>query len=267
MKILLVRKMSALEYHYNGNHESREITDSHNEQVENISRIEKILNNAGQEYKTVTRKELSEKLISNYDYVISAGGDGTAIATAAYNKNRPQLNLKTDKRSRGILCQENTEKALECLLNGKYKTEKWTRQNVYLNGEFAGRALNETCVGEGLKFSKMAKYEMYSFPNKLFEFPIPELGKCRNSGLIIVTGTGSTGWPAAFSQFEKNSEILKYKALLPSEGEAEGEGSYFGIVYRGHEGKFALDTVEYDFPRDSVLEVKISKNPLEVIIP
>jgi NAD kinase len=266
MKILVVRKMSALEYHYNGNHKSKEIIESHNEQIENISKIEKILNDSNQDYKTVTRKEMSKRLVGDYDILISAGGDGTVIAAAAYNDNTPQLNLKTDKRSKGTLCQENIEKALNCILNKNYDIEKWTRQDVSLDNELIGRALNETCVGEGLKFSKMAKYEIVFFQDRLVEFPeIPQL--CRNSGLIIATGTGSTGWPAAFEPFPKNSQFLKYKAILPYGGNAEGESQYFGIKYRGHEGKFAIDTIEYDLPRDSVLEVKVSKNPLEVIIP
>jgi NAD kinase len=258
MKILVVRKMSALEYHYNGNHESKEIVESHNEQVENIGKIEKILNDANQEYRTVTRKELSEKLIEHYECIISAGGDGTVIATAAYNKNIPQLNLKTDKRSKGTLCQENIEKALDAVLNKNYTIEKWARQDVCLNGDFTGRALNETCVGEGLKFSKMARYELCNGKEKEIQ---------KNSGFVIVTGTGSTGWPSAFESFPKDATSLRYKAIFPAEGAEFGEGKYFKIEYKGHEGKFALDTVEYDFPRDSVLEVKISKHPLQAIIP
>jgi NAD kinase len=266
MKILVVRKMSALEYHYNGNHQSKEIIDSHNEQAENISKIEKILNDSNHEYKTVTRKELSKRLVNEHDLVISAGGDGTVIAAAAYNRDILQLNLKTDRKSRGTLCQENIEKALDCILNKNYNIEKWARQDVYLDGELIGRALNETCIGENLKFSKMAKYGIVFFQDRLVEFPeIPQL--CRNSGLIIATGTGSTGWPAAFEPFPKNSQFLKYKTILPYGGNAEGESQYFGVKYKGHEGKFAIDTVEYDLPRDSVLEVKVSKNPLRVIIP
>jgi len=268
MKILVVRKMSALEYHYNGNHQSKELIESHNEQVENIAKIEKILNDLNQEYKTVTRKELSEKLANEHDLIISAGGDGTVIATAAYNKDKPQLNLKTDKRSKGTLCQENIEKSLDALLNNNYRVEKWTRQDIYLDKELIGRALNETCVGEGLKFSKMARYEMSFSHNRLFEFPLPEKNEIyKNSGLVIVTGTGSTGWPSAFEPFPKDSNILQYRAILPYQGKGKGQGSYFKIKYKGHEGKVAIDTVEYDLPRDSLLEVIESATPLLVVIP
>ena len=258
--------MSALEYHYNGSHQSKEIIESHNEQLENLEKIKKILNKSGNKYKIITRKELSGALVDDYDLIISAGGDGTVIATAAYNKDKPQLNLKTDKRSKGTLC--NNIASLEDVMKINYSIEKWTRQDIYLDKELIGRALNETCIGENLKFSKMARYEMSFSHNRLFEFPFPEKNEiCKNSGLVIVTGTGSTGWPSAFEPFPKNSNTLKYRAILPYQGKEKGQGSYFKIKYKGHEGKVAIDTVEYPLSRDSLLEVIESSNPLLAVIP
>jgi len=262
MRILVVRKMSALEYYYNGNHKSPELRGSDKEQAENIRKIEKILEKENQDYEIVTREELSENFVSSYDFVFSAGGDGTAIATAAYNKETPQLNLKTDKRSKGTLCQRNIEEAVKAILEGNYKSEKWTRQDIFLNKNFFGRVLNEICIGENLNFSKMTKYTL--------EFAVK--GKIKketqkNSGLVIITGTGSTAWPFAFKPYSRKSKIFKFRAIFPYEGKEAGEGDYFRIKYKGHEGKFALDTIEHNLKRDSLLEIKISRNPLLIVVP
>lgn len=263
-KILIVRKMSALEYYYNGNHKNPSIEDRAKNHDRTIEKIKRILKQRGKNFDVVTRKELSEKIVSNYDAIISAGGDGTVIATAFYNKNTPQLNLKTDFRSDGALCHENISKAIELFLNGQYKIEHWTRQDVYLDGKFVARALNETCVGEGLKFYKLGKYDL--------RFNETETGLRVNesqgaSGLIIVTGTGSTGWPAALKPFPRNSLHFEFKTILQHFGKIDsGKADEILVDYKGHEGKFAIDTVEYDFPRDSQLEIKLSKHPLPVII-
>lgn len=255
-KILVVRKMSALEYYYNGNHRSHELRKSKAKQDRNIKQILRRLQKLGCAYKIVTRKDLTESLVDNYDFVFSAGGDGTVIATAAFNKDKPQLNLKTDTKSKGNLCYSNIEKAIEDFFNRDYRTEEWTRQDVYLEGNFVGRALNETAIGENMNFTKMTKYNIDLNGKQEYH---------RNSGLIIVTGTGSAGWPSAFSEYSKKSREFRFLTILPCEGSKKGKGDYFKIEYKGHEGKFALDTIPYDLPIDSLLEIKLSKNPLKVI--
>lgn len=264
-KILLVKKISALEYYYNGHHKSRIIKESDRNHNREVQKIEKILRDAGESVDIVTRKELSEELVKKYDMVISAGGDGTVIAVAAYNPDVPQLNLKTDSRSIGALCQKNTEDALAAFISGKYEIKEWQRQDIYLDGKFIGRASNETCVGERLRFDKLAKYSLFFLDTKsgLIQQEIQS-----SSGIVIVTGTGSTAWPAAFKPYPRNSPYFEFKTLLIHSGKIEqGRADYLKLNYKGHEGKFSIDTKEYDFPRDSELEIKLSKKPLRVVIP
>lgn len=248
--------MSALEYYYSGAHKSEELRKSHEEHNGNMNKILEKLEKADFMCKVVTRDELTESLVDDYDFVLSAGGDGTVIATAAFNKNKPQLNLKTDSKSFGGLCYQDIEKALEKFAKGDYKIKEWARQDVYLNGEFIGRVLNETCIGEGLKFQKMARYNIKIDGKTEYH---------ENSGIIIATGTGSTGWPSAFSSYPRDSNLFKFVTILPTKGNERGEGSHFVIEYKKHEGKFALDTIEYDLPRDSIIEIKLSESPLKVI--
>jgi NAD kinase len=264
-KILVVRKMSALEYYYKGKHESPKLIESARNHDRNLARITRILKKAGREFDVVTRDELSEEFVSGYESVISAGGDGTVIAVAAYNLNVPQLNLKTDFRSVGALCQEDIVEALKYFLKRQYRIEEWQRQDVLLNGRFVGRASNETCVGEGLRFDKLARYEL-TFSD--VEIGLTERENQGGSGIIIVTGTGSSAWPAAFRPYSRNSPCFEFRTLLLQSGVIEkGKASYIRIDYRGHEGKFSIDTKEYNLPRDSQLEIELSKNPLKVIMP
>jgi len=266
MKILVVRKLSSMEFYYHNQNVSRELLDSKLENDSHIKNLEEILKKYNRDYDVKTRLDLTYDLVDRYDLVISAGGDGTTIATAAYNKDKPQLNLRTCHDSKGKLCQDDTEDVINAFFDGNYKIEKWTRQDVYFNDVFIGRALNETCIGEALKFTKMAGYKLYfSYGNKEYT------DEQRNSGLIIATGTGSTGWPSLFDPYSREEKSFRFKALLPYEGNIHyGEGDYFKIEYKKHQGRFAIDTIdtsEYDLKRDSILEIKLSNNPLNVVIP
>jgi hypothetical protein len=256
-KILLVKKISAWEYYYNKEGKNQEdLLPIHKQQEKTLKIIEKLVKDSKIPYKIVTRKELSKNLINNCDFLISGGGDGTVIASAFYNKNIPQLNLRLDKSSKGHLCYKNIETALKKVLQGDYDIQKWTRQDVYLDKKFIGRALNETCVGEnGLNFSKMTRYELNS------EFQ-------KNSGLIIATGTGSTGWPSEFIKYPRDSKLFKFSALSPNEGSSFGEANYIKIKYKGHKGQVVMDAsdIMHDLPRNSTLEIKLSENPLKVVV-
>jgi NAD kinase len=264
-KILVVRKMSALEYYYNGKHKSEIINECDRNHTQSVQEIERILKKENIKFNVVTRRELSEKLIKSYDAVISAGGDGTVIAVAAYNIDTPQLNLRTDSRSTGAICQKDIPKALNSFLNGQYKIEEWQRQDVYLDGKFIGRASNETCIGEVLRFDRLARYELLFVDA---ESGLPKEETQSGSGLIIVTGTGSGAWPAAFKLYPKDSLFFEFKTLLQHSGVIEkGRAKYVRLTYKGHEGKFAIDTQDYVLPRDSQLEIKLSKNPLRIVIP
>jgi len=259
-KALLVRKMSALEYYYKMQHGSQELHDGHKENGHSIKKIEEILRGKNWEFDTVTRDELPGIGYQDYNYVISAGGDGTVIAVASYNLSTPQLNLKTASKSRGVLCQDNIERALDSLSSGNYNIERWTRQDVILNGNLVGRALNETCVGEEMDFSKMARYDI-----TLEKVSGTETGFWENSGLVVVTGTGSTGWPSGFSAFSRDYPQFRFRTILPVLGEEHGELVSCRLVYKGHNGKFAIDTIKYDLARDSVLEIRKSEYPLLVV--
>ena len=160
-KILLLRKISPLEYYYKHKNPSEELRNGHDNHNHGVDLVKSILTQREIDFDVVTREELSEDLVSKYDAIFSLGGDGKVIATAAFNKNTPQLNLVTDESSHGALCQKHISASIANFLMGNYHLERWTRQDIFLNNKFVARALNETCIGEdGLNFSKMVKYEL-----------------------------------------------------------------------------------------------------------
>jgi len=263
-RILLVRKMSAYEYHYKGETEDQELIDGHINHGKSIEDIIDLLKKAGKPFDLVTLPQLSEEFVSQYEAVISAGGDGNVTKVARHNRDVPQLNVVTEGHSFGALCQHDLPGAINALVTGNYRIENWTRQAVYLDGNFVGNVTNETGVGELLKFTKFSKYFISFLDSETLEQRTDELGNC---GLVVVTGTGSTAWKA-FNPYPRSSEIFKFTAVMPHRGIInEGSAKNLKIEYRGHEGAFALDTVEYKFPRGSVLEIKLSEHPLRVIVP
>lgn len=259
--ILVVRKLSALEY-YKYHRKDFQLAESDRAQSEAISQIEAELKEAEKDFQIITRHELQswDLVKEKVHLVISAGGDGTVLATAAYNVATQQLNLKTDSSSSGVLCHDIS--CLKKVLAGKYKIESWTRQWVLLDGHYVGQALNEVCIGEYLKFSKTARYLLtYQWRKKTHS------AYQKDSGIVIATGTGSTGWPSMFKPFPKTETYFKFKTIYPYEGEVTGMAEALQIKYLGHNGKFALDTIEQDFPRNSTLIIKASPSPLQVVIP
>jgi len=266
-KILIIKKISTQQFYYNGQSASSGIIEADAEQENNFLLIKKILDDKRKDYRIVSRKELTNEKVSDYDLIISAGGDGTVIATAAYNMIIPQLNLRLDKKSKGALCQHNIEEALKKTFENKYSLENWTRQDVFLEGKMIGCTLNDVCVGEGkdgLDFSKMAVYEL-EFVDREGQI---QKDIHKNSGLVVVTGNGSSAWGKNFNSYSRQSNLFSFITVLPNEGKINsGVGNYFKLIYKHHEGKLALDTITHNFPRDSVLEIKLSEHPLKVVVP
>jgi len=256
--------MSSLEYYYHNNHPDVSLHESKENQDVNNKIIEDILKQECCEYDIVTREQIAGWMVEKYDYVFSSGGDGTAIAAAYFNRDKPQLNLKNDPKSRGKLCFSDIEKAIISTIAGNFTIEEWTRQNVFLDGKFVGRPMNETLVGgKGVKLRSFARYDMgYSYNGKTTEISLA------NSGMVIATGTGSTGWKDVFIPFPRNSREFRIRSSFPDKHEIKAD--YVRLKFRGHGGGFCLDCaeeLEYDAPRNSVLEIKISEAPLKVIIP
>ena len=168
------------------------------------------------------------------DLVLSLGGDGTFLKTASMMNDRslPILGVNTDpQRSVGCLCNRKVYYDTR-----DYDIKKMFRYIDRENFEFFYRqrllfemdsmdpheepirktSLNEIFVAEQ-KVSQTSIFKLTA-DNKY-------LGKFKSSGLLISTGTGSTGW---LHSAKRMSEIDVKRALeyLGAYGEPEAVQQY-----------------------------------------
>lgn len=119
--------------------------------------------------------------------MVVAGGDGTLLDTHPYIQDTPTMTVNTDsKRSDGALHmfdEQSFEKGLERFLSDSHELEEWTRVKARLEGE-QEIALNEIYIGP----EHTGRVSEYSIKTGSVE------ESHRNSGLIVSTGRGSTGW-------------------------------------------------------------------------
>ncbi|XP_065834739.1 NAD kinase 2, mitochondrial-like [Oscarella lobularis] len=136
------------------------------------------------------------------DVVVSAGGDGTMLLTAAKipNKRKPLIGINTDpQRSQGQLCMVrkegvNVQDDLTAVFEDRFrwKLRQRIRVDVTDIGASIGRnkqpfvlALNEVFLGE-------------SDPSQTSYLEVVINGgdrrKQKSSGMVVCTGSGSTAW-------------------------------------------------------------------------
>lgn len=125
------------------------------------------------------------------DFIIALGGDGTVLGTSrlmkiSVNSDTPLLTVRSNHRSIGALCYYPSDRAgaaINQIKKGEYTIEKWTRVKATCNGSTIS-GLNEIYIGS--EFSvRASKYNLHF--NHKSDYQI-------SSGVVVSTGTGSTGW-------------------------------------------------------------------------
>lgn len=209
---------------------------------------------------------------SNYDLVISFGGDGNFIRVAHFLKDLPILGINSDSESsEGGFCSlsECSLDKLDEILNGKYKSIFRKRIDLFLNGKpILERALNEVYVG--------TKYQFHTSRYVIDFKGIQE--EHRSSGVLISTGSGSDVWykSAGGKSFGFDEDKLGFlvrepfvSRLFPSKlifGEIFGEEeiNFYSKRYSG--GIIAIDSNKiYDFNFGDKVKLTISDFPLEIL--
>ncbi|MFN0032764.1 MAG: NAD kinase [Flavobacteriales bacterium] len=125
------------------------------------------------------------------DILISVGGDGTLLDTAAIvrDSKTPVLGLNTGRL--GFLANvspENIEEAMEALINGDYSLDPRTLIEVRSEGQQFGDfpfALNEVAI---LNHERNSMVTIHAYVNDQF------MSTYWADGLIIATPTGSTAY-------------------------------------------------------------------------
>lgn len=135
----------------------------------------------------VHRDDLDRFLFAPDDLVVALGQDGLVANLAKYLEGQPVIGLNPDpQRYEGVLVPHAPERArelLEAAIQGTARIQARTMVQVDLDDGQRLRALNELYLGHQTHQSS--------------RYLIAHDGRCEqhsSSGVIVATGTGSTGW-------------------------------------------------------------------------
>ncbi|MEI6849864.1 MAG: NAD(+)/NADH kinase [archaeon] len=218
------------------------------------------------------KNNLEKKDLKDIDLVIALGGDGTVLSASHYLTEKPLLAVNSSPtKSEGALTTlsvANLGTKLNAIKNGKFKTEKLERIEVFINDKPLDiLSLNEVFIANE-KAYLISKYKI-SFKSKEEEQ--------RSSGLIFSTGTGSTAWfkSAKGTPFAADSKFIKMITREPYKGKLGkfslteatiNEGEEFH-VYPLCNSVLAIDSIhEFKVKEGDKITLRISSHPLLRII-
>ncbi len=145
---------------------------------------------------TVERKDVSRYLFSPDDIVIIVGQDGLVANVAKYLDGQPVIGIDPEPgRNAGVLVTHTAEDVGE-LLHATDQIRECTMVDAQLDDGQTLRALNEIFIGHSSH--QTARYDLYT----------PDQGaeSQASSGVIVLTGTGATGWGSSIA-LERQSRL------------------------------------------------------------
>ncbi|MEK6964432.1 MAG: hypothetical protein AABX70_08490 [Nanoarchaeota archaeon] len=285
-KILVVTKQSKVEWEqekfdldeegirakYSAEHANLDaILKAHERQLDTRQELHELLPTAD----FVAMNHLTQP-VTDYDQVISLGGDNSFSYVTHHLTSTPIIGINSDPgRSTGALCTWNSthlKEVVDQLLLGNYQTQEWTRLQATINGEPFTSATSEYFFGERER-DQMSRHVVVYRGREYEE---------KNSGIIIATGAGSTGWyrssgGKAFGKTERKAAFLMTEPYLEP-NRSETDVLHQGELELGEElilhslndadGRASADSWEKKpFNRGSKAVVRISDQPLRVIVP
>lgn len=234
------------------------------------------------EARIISRSEIEAAILEKPAAVIALGGDNHAQWVSHWlTEDIPLIGVNSDpENSFGALLQYNVsdlKKLRADLLSAKYEFSAYSRLKVTLNGVALPLALSEIFIGDKYRMN-ISRY----FLEVIGQEAKPEEHK--DSGIIISTGAGSTGWFRSavrahyhFSPtFDPNSAAAAY--CCTESFNDQGDAFGFGVIDAGSQlkitsrfnrsGVISIDADEhsnFDFPRGSVAIVEVDSKPFWII--
>lgn len=174
------------------------IFDSHQIQKQGLNKIKSIF----PEIETVERDKCTRESMKPFDIILAYGGDNHFQYIAHRLTSQIILGVNSDPdRSDGALTSiaiNELELYKERILNKKFSIEEWTRLKVQTNGTIIeDLAISEVFIGEEKRFN-MSRHILELNGQKEEQ---------KGSGLIVSTGTGSTGWYNSAHQHQVNNQV------------------------------------------------------------
>tara|TARA_Y100000310_G_scaffold273429_1_gene288891 strand:+ start:312 stop:1067 length:756 start_codon:yes stop_codon:yes gene_type:complete len=216
---------------------------------------------------TLVKTDLDE-----IDFVISVGGDGTALSASHYIENKPILAINSDpEKSVGALTTitiNEIENKLEDIKENKHKIENLERIQVKVNGKvIESLALNDVFIANEKAYF-MSKYKLKINDQEESHF---------SSGLIFSTGTGSTAWfkSAGGTPFSPQSKFIRLIVREPYQSKFHNPQLTKATIKDTEEAEIkvltpsvlAIDSIrEIKLKENDIIKISISKHPLQRII-
>ncbi len=192
-KILLLYKISTFQYYQKFPKECRpdysemdRFKETHHTHLETVAMIESLLSDHGLCYEKVARGGIED--YSEFDLIITVGGDGTFLEGARYSSGQPILGVNSDPNwSVGRLCLANPKTFdyfLKAFLSDGHVLRKVNRMKV----SFKKSGIVKMFVNDILA--------AHTNPASMSRYVLDINGECeeqRGSGIWFSTAAGSTG--------------------------------------------------------------------------
>lgn len=250
---------------------SNKKTENHLNTVNRVKEILQLL--PEKEVLFINSEELNEELIRGKDLIITIGGDGTFTKAANYIDKQFILGINSDPETSEGALKSITSHELDKLtdiLNGKFKTIERQRAEILINGKKTKeKALSIIFLGAAYQF-RASRYKI-KYQGKEEEQ--------RSSGVIVSTGTGSNAWFKSVGgiPFSASDKQLKFIIREPYIGNRVFKPAllYGDILYedkfevtflREDDNALAIDDKVYELNKNDKVEIRLSDNPLKVVI-
>lgn len=252
------------------------IRKSHERQSQARAMLEQVLPGAT----FIEASQATRAQVKGAHLVVALGGDNHFQRVARLLTEQLIVGVNSDPQtSAGALTRFTVTgftRSLRRLLAGSLPVEEWTRLQVAVNGTpLADQALCEVFVGERDRCA-MSRHVLESDRRR-------EEQKC--SGLLVVTGAGSTGWYASAARFlaagnvpfSKTHHGFRFLVTEPHQtpfqrnrllhGRLTGNKRLTLVSLNGRHGTVCLDAFQHHaLPYGAKVEIILGK-PLRVIAP
>lgn len=254
--------------------DSQKIIKSYESHYQSIAKLKKIFS----ESQFVPRDCFTREIAAKADLVIALGGDDHFQYVSHFIDDTLIMGVNSDpSTSEGALNYFTAaifEKVARRLAQDDFKVEHSTRLEARLNGTDVQLATAHYFLGE-------------SDREDISHYILEYRGKSeeqKSSGILVVTGAGSTGWyNSAYSylradgnKFPKTQKMAAFFVTEIHRGSLTGHSMLEGALEEGeelvvyslnkHAGRFSVDSCDrYDFGRGTKAVIRISDKPLRVI--
>ena len=272
MKVLIVYKKSTYELYVLENNDvnlteegKAQLKEAHDANQVSIDAVKCALNQLELEYDVVYRAESAKG--SEYDLVISVGGDGTFLEASRVVEGKTLiLGVNSDpSRSFGNYCKANRGNILEVMhsiLNKKVKIKNLSRLSFSIDGkQYDFPAMNDLLIHH----SSPAGLTSYEITGLEYIGGRHETERHFCSGLWVSSPSGTTGAISSFDgpELDLCETSLAFQGYGFNKAKSKnyrlkrGISNKLTIVSKMRDGKIFVDGrhVVIDFPYNSVLKV------------